>query len=694
VVRVPLRRVSADAGIHRQIEEALDVATHQRIAWSDLAEQSGDTVRVVLLDGLDELLQASEHDRSRYLEDVMDFQEREATQRRPVVAVVTSRTVVADRVRIPDGTTIAKLDPFNDNDIADWLGRWKRVNEVAIEVGRMGELTVSAVRRQPELAQQPLLLLMLALYAADRTMPPLDEDTATAELYRRLLEEFARREATKGFGLGHDPAPDELEQRVQDHLDRLAVAALGMFNRARQDISEEALGKDLEALEPRLMERSRPTEAGRRIIGEFFFVHAPEARTLTRGQAHGGQPERAYEFLHATFGEYLVARRVMDELVDVAAKAFSGRRGPAEPDDDLLFALLSHQVLAARQSMLDFAREIFADLDDKIRSQVIGTLEILIQTYRNRHSTNRYDAYRPVLPDQVRMLACYSANLFALRIFLEFNGEVPLTQLAADQGEEALKQWQSTVTLWKSALDYDTLRSLIMKMELSDDQSRLASRLDKNIVMMLSSPGRGDSSATLIEMGLAHLAGDWATEINLRYGAAVANGSAYFLGGDPWFDVMIATLVSQIIGHRTPVPAVTPPTDISDNEVEVIARLIFLFLRSEYADHSEDGKLIQLLVEMPASFKMDGLALATAVVSDPTLRNRFHQLQDKKIYGKYEAIARRELRSKKLSTINRHRMSEEAIAAVREVLAVPQERLPEANSLRLLRESLTEDLGG
>ena len=98
---------------------------------------------------------------------------------------------------------------------------------------------------------------------------------ATAELYRRLLDGFARREAAKDLGLGHDPSPDELEQRAQDHLDRLAVAALGMFNRGRQDISEEELGKDLDALEPRLMERSRPVEAGQRIIGEFFFVHAP-----------------------------------------------------------------------------------------------------------------------------------------------------------------------------------------------------------------------------------------------------------------------------------------------------------------------------------------------------------------------------------------------------------------------------------
>ena len=441
VVRVPLRRVSADTRVHRQIEEALEISTDQRISWSDLAEQSATagTVRVVLLDGLDELLQASEHDRSGYLDDVVDFQEREANQRRPVIVIVTSRTVVADRVRIPEGTTIVKLAPFSNHDIRDWVGQWKRVNANAIAAGKIGELTLSAARRQPELAEQPLLLMMLALYAADRALPQLDEDMATAELYRRLLEGFARREAAKDLGLGHDPNPDELDHRVQDHLDRLAIAALAMFNRGRQDILEEELGKDLEALDPRLMERSRHVEAGRRIIGEFFFVHAPEARILDghgdeeqsasandaaddrgRRRTSSGRAQRAYEFLHATFGEYLVARRVMDELVDVAVKAFSGRRrGPTELGDDLLFALLSHQVLVVQPSILNFSDEIFDQIPDTVRTQILNTLEILISTYRNRHGSGQYTAYRPVPPDQVRHLACYSANLVTLRIRLK-----------------------------------------------------------------------------------------------------------------------------------------------------------------------------------------------------------------------------------------------------------------------------------
>jgi hypothetical protein len=51
-----------------------------------------------------------------------------------------------------------------------------------------------------DLAQQPLLLLMLALYAADPAVAQLDASLATADLYQRLLENFARREVVKVLG--------------------------------------------------------------------------------------------------------------------------------------------------------------------------------------------------------------------------------------------------------------------------------------------------------------------------------------------------------------------------------------------------------------------------------------------------------------------------------------------------------------
>ncbi len=76
VVRVPLRAVSAQAPVLDQIQEGLDRLTHRRVDWPELAGQTAHTLRVVLLDGLDELLQASGADRSAYLREVADFQRR------------------------------------------------------------------------------------------------------------------------------------------------------------------------------------------------------------------------------------------------------------------------------------------------------------------------------------------------------------------------------------------------------------------------------------------------------------------------------------------------------------------------------------------------------------------------------------------------------------------------------------------
>jgi ATPase family associated with various cellular activities (AAA) len=681
VVRVPLRRVSADARVDYQIEEALRQSTDRLIGWSDLADQSSGTIRVVLLDGLDELLQASEHDRSRYLQDVADFQDREAMQRRPVVVVVTSRTVVVNRVHIPFGSVIVKLDPFNDADIEDWLGRWKRVNGDAIAAGTVGELTASAVRRQPELAEQPLLLLMLAIYAADQNLPTLDEDMATAELYRRLLEGFARREADKDIGLGRDPYPDEIDQRVQDHLDRLVIAALGMFNRGRQDISEEELGRDLEVLEPRLMERVRAVEAGRRIIREFFFVHAPEARTLTghsaghrlssdlgidgdqaRQRARTDQPQRAYEFLHATFGEYLVARRVIDELVDAAVRAFSGRRGPTEPDDDLLFALLSHQTLAARRSMLNFAKEIFADLSDKVREQVFQTLEVLVGTYRNRHGSDLYTAYRPTAPDQVHQLARYSANLVALRVVLEREADGVSLEKLLSQPQNTMAEWQTTPLLWKSSLDTDEMESMLTLLELISGPLRLRAN-------------KSDLRHIPFEILLARLVGDEFTENRLRYGTAIFDGVIYYLASDSWNEMMLSWLIPAIAGiGPVPTQLPAPPYGTADKDIAHIAELVFKYLRSASYSEPRFKLTLKFLFTLPRVFEIDHLALTSAVLGRPQLRAEIPELQDFEIYGPYSEIVHKgdtvNLTNKD-TVATLQNPSDETVAVVKHVLRKP-----------------------
>jgi hypothetical protein len=668
VVVVPLRRVGANAPIVNQIETALSDATNGRVdSWWRLAEQSADTIRVVLLDGLDELLQASQANRSAYLQEVVEFQRREAEQNRPVVVVVTSRTVVADRVEIPLRSAVVKLDFFQDEDIENWLDCWHRINAAAISAKKMNTLMVKAVtsgtadgepdnREQGrnegglrELARQPLLLLMLALYVADPTLPPLDPDLATADLYQRLIESFSRREVIKELGL--NPHPDELNERVQNHLDRLAIAALAMFNRGRQDISEEELGSDLGALDPNLMEKSRPAEAGQRIIGKFFFVHAPEARTriglakphiVPDGQSTAEQsarwepPRRSYEFLHATFGEHLVANHVMGELIEVAARAFAGRRGTAEPDDDLLYALLSHQALVARKSTLTFAREIFGGLREQDCAHVLEVLELLIARYRHRHSSNRYAGYQPVPKDMVRELACYSANLVALRVMLEpDNRGVTLTSLLR-MADTALDQWRSMVILWKAGLDADALQSMLVTIEFARDSLGVVASSENG-----RSGRDGNRRLPIEDISLARLIRDSPLEKRLRYGAAIVDNFTYSFD-ESWVDEMASWLIPATAGIQTASLGIEPPEETSDEDIALVAGLILRYLRSATANASDEAieQFIRLIIKLLPEHKIDSLTIAAVVASHPNLVDEIPELRKSSIYGQYAPAVR------------------------------------------------------
>jgi hypothetical protein len=161
------------------------------------------------------------------------------------------------------------------------------------------------VKPHRELASQPLLLLMLAIYdAQDNALATgADADLDQANLYERLLSRFAWREVMKAAA-GHPES--QLEVLVEEELLRLSLVAFAGFNRGRQWVTEADLDADLpvllrtESAEPTTSVR-RSLTVGETILGRFFFIHEARAR-------RDGQALQTYEFLHATFGEYLGAR--------------------------------------------------------------------------------------------------------------------------------------------------------------------------------------------------------------------------------------------------------------------------------------------------------------------------------------------------------------------------------------------------
>ncbi|MEV6957278.1 ATP-binding protein [Streptomyces sp. NPDC051183] len=447
VARVPLRDVPADADVQDQIEVAIRQATGERtIDWAGVVRAAGPALPVVLLDGFDELLQATGAHQSDYLERVAAFQQREAALGRPLAVIVTSRTVVADRARLTPGGIALRLEPFSPAQTGQWLDTWNRTN--ADHFGRHGLLPLDPEQAlaQPDLASQPLLLLLLALYDAQDNAYQQEAGTlAGYELYERLLVRFARREVLK-----HDTRlPEEgVAQAVEYELLRLAVAAFGMFNRARQWITEEELEEDLKALLPHQEAastglRARLTRA-QTTIGRFFFVHQAQA-FRDAGRLH------SYEFLHATFGEFLVARLLAHELRDLLKvdRAEAGRARRPPTDDSFLYALLSFAACAWRQPVVEFLTEVLRRLPERDLDDLGKLLLRLFHESLEARPASSYDSYRPAHRPTTAAPAFYQAHLLLLLLILA--GEVTGQELFPTT-QNPVGAWRKTALLLESQL--------------------------------------------------------------------------------------------------------------------------------------------------------------------------------------------------------------------------------------------------
>lgn len=456
-VRVVLREVPAEADLQDQIEHAIRKATGERLDWPALVRSAGDALPIVLLDGFDELLQATGVSQTDYLAKVATFQRREEDQGRPVAVVVTSRISVADRARAPEDMVALRLEPFDPDRVTVWLETWNAVNAGHFAAGGLAPLSPEVVLAHRELAQQPLLLLMLALYDADgNALQRVEVDLPQGELYERLLRSFARREVDK-----HRPGlPDrELDRAVEDELRRLSIVAFAMFNRGSQWVAESNLDADLLALfgAPATTaagpDLRAPLRAAEIVIGRFFFVH--------RAQASRDDTQlETYEFLHATFGEFLVARLTWQVLLDIAAReaASTMSLGAAPVDDDLLHALLSFAALSVRAPVVGFLTGMAADLDQPNRENLAELLVRLFRVVHQPRPARGYPDYEPQLVPVPARHAAYSANLVLLAVCV--TGSVKASELYGTQAN-AVTSWHSQALLWRSQLNTEEWTSLV-----------------------------------------------------------------------------------------------------------------------------------------------------------------------------------------------------------------------------------------
>jgi hypothetical protein len=458
-VRVELRDVAAESMILEQIEQAVYRGPGERTGWHDLVESSGGAQPVVLLDGFDELIQASAANRYDYLEQVRDFQRQQAQIGHPVAVIVTSRTVAADHTRFPAGTLALQLQPFTEEQVRLWLDVWAQSNAATLAARGLRPLPAETALAHPELAAQPLLLMLLAIYDATRNaLQNSGGQLGRAGLYEGLFGDFALREVSKSAQNRALPASRQHEL-AELELHRLAVTAIAMFTRGRQAVTEAELNRDLLALFPEQDAASQAAgetalSPAQRATGRFFFIHKSQARPHD-------ELTRSYEFLHSTFSEFLVARMTVRIMRDLAAMRQVIRQGmtpgTGHLDDGFLHAALSFSCLAGSAQILGFLRELLEQIPETERARCQDLLTALLAGSLHPHPNRSFGDYEPVRYPVPRRLAAYSANLMLLLVLL--TGTVTASQLFGP--DDAGPRMREYGYLWRGMFPWAEWRGMI-----------------------------------------------------------------------------------------------------------------------------------------------------------------------------------------------------------------------------------------
>ena len=494
-VRVKLRDVDPDSSFLTQLRAQIAEDTGGRsIEWADLADGLGLCPPVIILDGYDELLQATGKVYASYLDEIRQFQHQQAIQHRPVRVIVTSRLTLIDKAAVPPGTTIVKLEEFDQSRRAAWCRLWNARNQAYFQQNGIQPFAVPDNARLLELARQPLLLVMLAIYDSLGNELSSQPDIDQTLLYDRLLRRFIERELSKGkLGREFAARPDaERAAAIDREMDRLGVAAIGMFNRRDVKISREDLNSDL-----RYFDRQKGAGAEGRalaeadmLLGSFFFIHVSRSRLQPESAATGSV---AFEFLHNTFGEFLTAdfilRRVMEEAQTICALAGNPRLHATHSDQlerlsEGWFGALLHTPLHTRPVILRMIREWSRTrLGDRHwpRSDALAAVDAITATQLRvvlndmtipepDPSRRRLSEY-PELPRRGH-LAIYSLNLILLRAYLD-DADYVVAEGALGEWAGATRPWDALASLWRSWFQLESLGALAQAFTATRSQERI-----------------------------------------------------------------------------------------------------------------------------------------------------------------------------------------------------------------------------
>ena len=483
VIRVPLREVNATSPVPNQIEEYIKSVTGQAEAWARVSAAFRNAPPLVILDGYDELVQASGRMCSGYLRDVQNFQTNETVQGRPVRTIVTSRITLIDNAAIPTGATVVRLLDFDAAQRDTWIDVWNRHNadyfkDTGTEPFALPVEHGKSTANITPLAEQPLLLLMLAIY--DSVDNDLGKGTALNRtlLYDSLLRRFLARQRAKDPHFRNLPPKDQ-QKDVDTEVRRLGVAAIGMYNRGKFHVLLDELNHDLEFFGvegPLRPAEGRRLTQGEVLLGSFFFIRKSSAR-ISSGPGDSTEEMIAFEFLHNTFAEFLTADFILRQAATEAAtlRALTGREDlrpqleeklhSVDGLSDAWFASLIFTPLFTKPVVLEMMREwaprarerkhlterAFAEHLDAITfSQVSRILtQQELPSIMRRQSTR--DGRRLPFGSHPLLgyVAIYSLNMILLRI-VACRSDLVVHEEQIAKDADVTKPWDRLAHIWRA----------------------------------------------------------------------------------------------------------------------------------------------------------------------------------------------------------------------------------------------------
>jgi len=456
---IKLRDVNtSNTKVNEHINQGLkkSLGCDSNVSWIEWAKEFKDRTPVIMLDGFDELLQASATELNGYLLEIQELQNQAMNYDIFPRVILTSRLAIMQDIKIPDGTINIKLDSFNEERQKLWINKWNRLQN-AENFKPFGIPNNTHIR---ELAKEPLLLFMLAIYDFEESELQLaeNENFSQSKLYDRLFKKFTIRQLEKDTSFIHLNHDDE-EERIEFFRLRLGVVALMMFLNDKTNQSSNKLSEELKGFE-----LSNENMDHNEIIGGFFFIHENKATK------ENGEKLLNFEFLHKTFGEFLAA----DFLLRIAAyrvdKSKNRRKLSKEETFRFCFGYnWLHKHPKILSFMMEHSSNVFQNLEKEIELFIKDEIESTFDKNILKFPTNEINLMNP-LP-VIEHLAIYSQNLILLWTCIEngksFEFKLNLSQQKVnnitcdskyvsvtqnpDEGDNlTLITWKRMTNLWKT----------------------------------------------------------------------------------------------------------------------------------------------------------------------------------------------------------------------------------------------------